>query len=145
VTTALVENPQHEALFALEAHMRAAPPVDVPLEHAFCQGVYARTVRIPAGTLVMGAIHRDECFFIVREGTIRVSTGSGDTCMTAGDMVISPAGSKRAGLAITDAVVTTFHANPQDEHDDEKIWDMLTIAPPDNALPMHRMKELSNA
>jgi mannose-6-phosphate isomerase-like protein (cupin superfamily) len=93
----------------------------------------------------MGAIHRDECFFVVREGDLWVSTGNGCSRITSGDMVVSPAGSKRAGLAITDAVVTTFHANPQDEHDEEKIWDMLTVAPPDNALPMHRMKELSNA
>jgi hypothetical protein len=49
-------------------------------------------------------------------------------------MLVSGAGSKRAGFAITDSVVTTFHLNEDNEKSPEKLWDALVVPAPVNAL-----------
>ena len=120
----------HEPIYRLEAHLLTLPQVDMPVEHDHCSGLYARTMKIPAGTVLTGAVHREECFFVVRSGIIAITTDKGVTKAHAGDMLKSAAGTKRAGVAITDVVVTTFHANPTNETDPATLWDLFTIPAP---------------
>lgn len=136
---------KHEAMFALEREMVKMPTVDLPIGHDFCEGVYARTMTIPAGVILTSAIHSGECFFVIRSGSIMVTTDDGPKLLHAGHMSMTPAGTKRAGYAMTDTVVTTFHANPQNEQTPEKLWDMLTVPQPDPRLPHHDLKELPDA
>jgi quercetin dioxygenase-like cupin family protein len=87
-------------------------------------------MRIPAGTVLTGAIHRHECFFLLRQGELAVTSADGVRYLQAGDMLVTPAGSKRAGVAVTACVVTTFHANPDNETDTQALWDLFTIPAP---------------
>lgn len=121
---------EHLPIYRLEAELLKLPQVDMPVEHAFCNGLYARTMHIPAGTVLTGAVHREESFFLVRKGELIVSTESGPRTLGPGDMSISKIGTKRAGIALTEVEVTTFHANPSNEQDPQALWDMFTIPAP---------------
>ena len=119
-----------EPIYRLEAELLKLPQVNMPVEHAFCAGLYARTMHIPAGTVLTGAIHREESFFLVRKGQLIVSTDSGPRTLAPGDMSVSKIGAKRAGITLTDVEVTTFHANPTNEHEPQALWDLFTIPAP---------------
>lgn len=121
---------EHLPIYRLEAELLKLPQVDMPVEHAFCNGLYARTMHIPAGTVLTGAIHREESFFLVRKGELIVSTDNGPRTLGPGDMSISKIGTKRAGIALTEVEVTTFHANPSNEHDPQALWNLFTIPAP---------------
>ncbi len=125
----VIAKPDYAAMFRLEEAIKTLPPVEVPTGHAFCTGLYARTVFIPAGTLLTGAIHKDECFFLVRSGAILITTDGEPIKAEAGFMAITKAGAKRAGLALTDTCVTTFHANPGELRDPGELWDAFTVPP----------------
>lgn len=115
------------ALAALEAEILKHPQVEMPVENDFCDGVYARSMFIPAGTVATGAVHRHESFFVVRQGVLIVHTADGPMQFAAGHMSITRKGDKRAVIAVTDVIVTTFHANPDNETDPLALWDRFTI------------------
>lgn len=121
---------EHIDIYRLEAELFKMPQVELPIDHLFCNGIYARTMHIPAGTVLTGAVHRDECIFLVRKGDLIVSTDNGPKTLKAGDMYVSKAGTKRAGMALTDVEVTNFHANPTNEKDPQALWNLFTIPAP---------------
>ena len=125
---------EHVLIYRLEAELLKYPQVEMPVEHAFCNGIYARTMHIPAGTILTGAVHRDESFFLVRRGILIVTTDDGSRQLFPGDMSVTKAGAKRAGIAVTDAEITTFHANPSNETEPEKLWNMFTVPVSDALL-----------
>lgn len=125
---------EHLPIYRLEAELLKLPQVDMPVEHAFCNGLYARTMHIPAGTVLTGAVHKDESFFVVRKGTLIVTTDDGSAQVGPGFMSVTRANTKRAGIALTEVEVTTFHANPTNETDPQAIWDMYTVPAPASVL-----------
>lgn len=132
--TALDLSPSQARAFAVETELKKYPQLDLPLDHQFCTGVYARSLFIPKGTILTGKIHRDESFFVVRSGIITLSTDDGDVTVFPGYMSITKPGTKRIGLAVTDTIVTTFHANPEEIRDNDEIIDYLTIPEPADLL-----------
>ena len=117
-------------IYRLEAELLKLPQVEMPVTHDFCNGIYARTIFIPAGTVLTGAVHKDESFFVVRTGWIIVTTDSDTITIGPGSMSVTKPGTKRAGIAITDVEVTTFHANPANERDPDALWNMFTVPAP---------------
>lgn len=120
----------HLPIYRLEAQLLKLPQVDLPVDHDFCAGLYARTMHIPAGTALTGAVHSKDCFFLVRRGTLAVTTDHGPLVVRDGELLVSKAGTKRAGVAMTDVVITTFHPNPGDETDPAALWDLFTLPAP---------------
>lgn len=92
---------------------------DLPLEHLFIPGGYARKLTITAGTLLVGKIHRFPCFNAVLTGDITVLTEDGVKRIQAPAFFRSEAGVKRVGLAHSDTVWITVH--PSNETDLEKL------------------------
>jgi hypothetical protein len=45
----LCELSTRDKIFAAEAFLKEQPQVDIPVQHYFSQGVYAREITIPAG------------------------------------------------------------------------------------------------
>lgn len=129
-----VEQEQIKPVIELEKALMQLPQVDLPVCNDFCSGIYARTLIIPAGVCLTGAIHKDESFFVVRSGVLIVTTDDGPQQVGPGFMSITRPNSKRAGLAVTDVVCTTFHANPQGEQDPDALWEMITVPAPDTLL-----------
>jgi hypothetical protein len=121
-------------LFSLEKALLELPQVDMPVVHDFCDGLYARTLIIPAGVCLTGAIHRDASFFVVRSGVLVITDGESQVQVGPGFMASTPAHTKKAGIAVTDVVCTTFHPNPSGITDPDALWEMITIVPPESML-----------
>ncbi len=109
-------------LARLEDMMSQMPQIDPPLKHTFTTGVYMREIFIPAGTCIVGKIHKHAHVNFISYGHVTVVTENGGTEDLHGPCtMVSPAGTKRALIAHTDTVWTTIHANPDDETDLEKL------------------------
>lgn len=93
---------------------------DCPLTHSYIDGVYVRTIFIPAGTRIIGKIHKHSHANVLSSGTCRVYTPDGGVEEISGPRtMVSPAGCQRIVDAMTDLVWTTVHAT--DETDLDKI------------------------
>lgn len=125
----LAVHERRDAIMTLEERMRELEDeagVDIPPVEYHCEGVYAREINIPAGTALVGEIHLKPQINVVSKGTIRVFTEEGVKLIQAPCTFISPAGTKRAGYAVTDTVWTVFHAT---ESIDEETIRKEFIAP----------------
>lgn len=122
-------NPNHTSVYEFEEFLSTLPQVELPIAHHFCNGLYQRDMYIPAGTALTGAVHREDSFFIIRSGILRVLNGTGEELLGPGFMAPTFAGAKRAGYAVTDVICTTVHSNPNNETDPVKLWDSLTVPP----------------
>jgi quercetin dioxygenase-like cupin family protein len=107
-------------LYALQAAVGTLPEVDMPLQHVFAPGAYARTIFIPAGSVIIGKIHKHQHLNILSMGHVTVYTeGGGEEDLRGPLTMVSPPGTKRAVYAHADTVWTTIHLT--DETDLDKI------------------------
>ena len=109
---------------AFEDHIKTLPQIDVPITHHFSKGVYAREMRMKAGELVVGAIHKYENLNILSSGVAQVIyvDNLGEVVklqIKAPYTLVAKPGAKRVINAVTDIVWTTIHGT--DETDLEKI------------------------
>jgi hypothetical protein len=105
---------------AMAEALRGDPrQIDVPPEHFFAPGMYARKVALPAGTLAVGKMHRTTHFSVLLRGVliVRGVNGMPDHRMVAGDFMVTPAGSQRAVYAEEDAEFVCIHHNPDNNTD----------------------------
>jgi hypothetical protein len=129
---ALTPGEVRRGIMEIEAIMRAAISggalvectKTMPLRHTFIPGGYARELTIPAGTLIVGKIHKEACLNFVMSGQITVLTEDGIRTLTAPASFRSEPGVKRVGLAHTDTVWTTVHITK--ETDLERLEKELT-------------------
>ena len=85
-----------------------------PLKHEFADGIYVRTIKIPAGMLITGKIHRHSHPNVLLKGRVTVLTECGGMEDLEGPLVmISPAGTKRALYTHTECEWTTMHASDE--------------------------------
>ena len=80
-----------------------------PINHYHCAGNYAREMFFPAGSCVVGKIHRHEHINIISQGSCWVTTEEGTELLTAPLTFISLPHIKRAVYAVEDTVWTTVH------------------------------------
>jgi hypothetical protein len=119
------KTPSRELVNRAEEVMRAhGTPVEIPVRDYFAnagtdQGLYAREITIPAGTLLTGKIHKYEQINVLSKGDISVLTEDGVVRVQAPFTIASPAGTKRIAYAHSECVWTTIHRTP--EIDVEKI------------------------
>lgn len=100
--------------------------VALETKHYFADGLYAREIFIPKGTLLTGKIHLFEHLNVISKGDISVMTEDGIKRIVAPATIISKPGIKRIGYAHEDTVWTTFHAY-KGERDGEKAEQMLVV------------------
>jgi hypothetical protein len=95
------------------------PQVDLQTEHYFSEsGMYCRKVFRPAGTLIVGKIHKHHHLFLCAMGEIIAWTENGMKRLQAGDVVESKPGTKRVTLAVTDAIGVTVHRTDKTDLDE---------------------------
>jgi len=97
------------------------PVAECPLKHHYANGLYAREIFIPAGSVVVGKIHRHEHLNLISRGRVYVVTEFGNQIYDATERPItfkSPAGTKRALFAETDVIWTTFHITDKTDVDE---------------------------
>lgn len=78
-----------------------APQVDLRTEHVIHGGMYARTILIPAGTTITGALTNLDNLCVV-QGDILVTTDEGPVRLTGFHVLPAAKGAKRAGYAYAD-------------------------------------------
>lgn len=89
-----------------------------PVEHFFAPHLYARQMTIPAGSLIIGKIHRHAHINTVSKGRIKVFSEFGTSIVEAPFTFVSEPGTKRVGIALEDTIWTTYH--PTEETDPVK-------------------------
>jgi hypothetical protein len=110
----------------LEVKMKSAPEEqqitnDIEIIHHFSKGVYAREMRQPKGSLVLGKIHKHENLCIISSGEVSVISVDGVMRVQAPYTFVASPGAQRVILAHEDTVWTVIHGT--NERDIEKIED----------------------
>jgi hypothetical protein len=98
----------------LQAAMLTQPQVPIEPVHRFADGLYAREITIPAGTLLVGKIHKTRHLNLVSAGEIVVwSAGEPVRRVRAPFAFVAEPGARRVGYALEDTVWTTVHATSE--------------------------------
>lgn len=105
----------------VEAHGRDHfPEVECPLEHKFTPGLYTRTIKMPANSLVVSKIHKTEHPFVILQGEVSVWTeGTGTVRYKAPYMGTTKPGTRRILFCHEETIWATFH--PTNETNLDKI------------------------
>jgi len=107
-----------EQVERLQAEMATMPQAELVTEHQFSPGMYMRKLFRPAGTLIVGKVHKEPHFFLCAKGEIIAWTESGMKRLQAGDVIESKPGTKRVTLAVTDAIGITIHRTDKTDLDE---------------------------
>ena len=92
----------------LESYLLALPQIDLATTHVVHGGMCARTILIPAGTVLTGAQTNLDNICIIC-GDITVTTDAGPRRLTGYHVLPANAGAKRVGVAHADTWWTTIH------------------------------------
>lgn len=114
---ALPKVPTRAQIVALERHLLDMPALELEPVHHFAKGIYARELRIPAGTVLTGKVHRTEHLNVLSSGDITVWTEDGMKRLQAPATMVSRPGTKRVGYAHTDTVWITIHGTNETDLD----------------------------
>lgn len=130
-------------VLAFEQEQLKKPQVEIPVEHHFFPGGYARTIRVPAGTELTGAIHKYKNFNLLVSGELLIIAEDGPQHLVAPAQFWSPPGTKRVGLMLTDVVWTTIL--PTELTDVEEITKQFTCNSEQDYLAFTESLQLSVA
>lgn len=107
-----------EEILEYEAYLRTLPgKFELPVQHTFSDGVYAREAFLPAGSMTVGKLHRHGHLNIVSTGKVAVLTEFGIQLLEGPITFVSKPGTKRVVKALTDTQWTTIHLNPTNTQD----------------------------
>jgi len=110
--------PSLEQINRLQAEMVKMPQIELPTEHYFAGGMYCRKVFRPAGTTIVGKVHKKAHLFLCAKGQILAWSETGMRTLNAGDVVESQPGTKRVTYAVEDSIGVTFHVTDKTDLDD---------------------------
>lgn len=116
---------RREKIDTLETAIRAQPDdlraqFAPEIVHHFAPGLYAREMRLPKGAVVTSKVHKYPGLSILSKGSMALYMDDGTVqTISAGFHIVAPAGARRVGVALEDAVWTCMH--PTNETDLEKI------------------------
>ena len=96
---------------ALESHPCKYEDLEkaCPVTHRFSPSLYLREIFMPAGTLIVGKVHKTEHFNIILKGTVSVYTIEGAEYHEAPCTFISKAGIQKVVPCHTDCIWQTTH------------------------------------
>lgn len=93
----------------LENLASALPQVAIGTDHVFHAGVYARTIKVPAGVMITGVLIKIPTLLIV-QGDAIVHVEGGPLELRGYNVVPAGAGRKQAFVALTDTHLTMIFA-----------------------------------
>ena len=120
----LIASKAREQIERIEDALLTLPQVALETWHHFADGLVARTIMIPADTVLTGAAHKAEHLNICY-GDIEVMTDAGMQRLTGYHVIPSLPGTKRIGRTHADTLWTTVHLNPGNERDIAALEDAL--------------------
>ena len=108
-----------EKIDALQAAIMEMPQCqDMRTDHYFNGGMYCRRLWRPAGTVIVGKVHKEPHFCLCAAGEIIAWSEAGMRHLMPGDVIESQPGTKRVTLALTDAVGITIHKTDKTDLDE---------------------------
>lgn len=122
----------------LEAMVLELPQTSIFTEHVIHGGMYARTVMIPAGTMITGALVKTPTTLIVN-GDCTVYIGDGTIEVSGYNVIPASAGRKQAFLAHTDTWLTMMVATDAKDVDEAERF----FTDESHLLASHRDVELN--
>jgi len=124
----IIEKSSCVELDRMEALLGLGERIECPIVNRFTNGLYTREIFMPAGSLVCSKIHKTQHQFIVSKGMVSVwCKDTGWTTFKAPYHGITEPGARRFLYNHEDTVWTTFHPNPENVEDMEKVEDMLIL------------------
>ena len=121
-----------EQINRLAEQLTKTKQVDCPVKHYFAPGVYAREITIPAGTALIGAMHKTQNLVILSKGKLRLATENGPITISAPHTLTVMPGKQNAAVALEDSVWTNFFATT--ETDLEKLVEILSESTADQII-----------
>lgn len=115
---------KHASMERLVRELTKLPQVACPVVHRFAPGMYAREMTIPAGTVILGAVHKTDHLVVISSGRLKLVSGDDATEVEAPFTFTCRAGVKNAVVALTDVTWTNFF--PTTETDVDKLVSVLT-------------------
>lgn len=92
-------------ILALKSEMLKHDQIELPTEHIFHGGMYCRQLVQPAGTIVLGKVHKSPHFFMLVSGEMKL----GHDHIKGPYLLTSQPGDQRALWALTDCLYMTIH------------------------------------
>lgn len=116
-----------ELALKLLKHCEGMPQVDCPTTHEFADGLYVRKMIAPAGSLVVGKVHRFSTYNVLLRGKAIILTGDGEHAriITAPHTFVSAPEERKAAYFIEESEWLNFH--PTEETDLLKIEEKFII------------------
>lgn len=130
---------QKERVGIVVKELQKLDQVDCPVKHYFAPGVYLREIFMPAGTIVIGKIHKTEHLNIIERGAclIRHDDGAVET-LQAPLTFVSKAGVQKVLYIAEDTVWKTVHVTA--ETDLVKLEELLIEPSPMLEKPMELLE-----
>lgn len=98
------------AVLALQDRLLQMPQIECPLEHHFAYGICGRVMRMKAGSLIVGKMHRFSTLNTLLEGEIGIGMpGQEPELMRAPCVFVSEPECKKVMIAVTDVLFMTTH------------------------------------
>jgi len=91
----------------IQSEMLKLPQVQIEVKHVFVNGMCTRTIMIPKGTQLVGAVHLTDHVNIMC-GDITIFSDEGSHRLTGYHVLPSAAGTKRIGITHEDTCWTTI-------------------------------------
>ena len=121
----------------LQAELIKLPQYEPQTQHYFANGLYLRTVWSPAGSCIVGKVHKTEHFYAVLSGRVQVTNGEEvmelDATKNGPQILTCPIGTKRAVLVLEDAWRMNVHLNVTNTQDIDALEEELVES--DEASP----------
>jgi len=117
----------------LEYQLSQMEDAYLPTEHLFLPGMYVRKIFMPAGSLLTTMKHKTTHPFTILSGKLRVMDQDLVVEYEAPFIGVTQAETKRVLYIHEDTVWLTFHANPENISDPDKMAEYLTY-PNKNSL-----------
>jgi len=97
-------------IVALQDEIQKLPQIVVEPRHYFADGLYAREITLPAGTLAIGKIHKKEQINIITQGSLYIATENGVVHVNTPSAYIFTGlvGAKRAAYVLEETVWVTI-------------------------------------
>jgi hypothetical protein len=128
---ALETLPDTAAIQTLKEALSKLPQAELITNHYFADGMYCREVIRPAGTLIVGKIHKREHFYIILSGEVTVSGDGYRERIKAPRILVSAPGTQRAVFAHEDTRCITVHRTDSRDLD---VIERELIEPDETAL-----------
>lgn len=98
---------------AVQEELSTMEQVEMPPSHYHAKDLYGREITIPAGTLLVGKIHKHQSLNILLKGSMSILTEQGAKRIEAPYTVVSEPGIKRLGYAHEESVWLCVHGTKE--------------------------------